>query len=194
MCYTQSMTENMVEQKETPMRRNSCYRLWKWLLGSIAALKEATVAIPEDAVAGPEGAVAGPEGAVAGPEGAVNTSGAQASGKNAERSYEVVAVIPIELFTSHNLDTVRRSIQNNKMVCCEDLTGRNKIERYIQQFSAYDYKIYHLLTTAKIIPVDVGEEDVAFNPLKLQAVASICEQLPYQVLYLSTRLNVGRKL
>ena len=58
----------------------------------------------------------------------------------------------------------------------------------------YDYKIYHLLTTAKIIPVDVGEEDVAFNPLKLQAVASICEQLPYQVLYLSTRLNVGRKL
>ena len=59
----------------------------------------------------------------------------------------------------------------------------------------YDYKIlYHILTTAKIVPVDTGEEDVAFNPLKLQAVASICEQLPYQVLYLSTRLNVGRKL
>ena len=137
MCYTQSMTENMNEQKDTSMRRNSGYRLWKWLLGSIAALKKATVAIPEDAVAGPEGVVAGPEGAV-------NTSGAQASGKNAERSYEVVAVIPIELFTSHNLDTVRRSIQNNKMVCCEDLTGRNKIERYIQQFSAYDYKIYQV--------------------------------------------------
>ena len=141
MCYTQSMTENMNEQKDTSMRRNSGYRLRKWLLGSIAALKKATVAIPE--------------GAVAGPEGAVNTSGAQASGKNAERSYEVVAVIPIELFTSHNLDTVRRSIQNNKMVCCEDLTGpeskdsedlagRNKIGRYIQQFSAYDYKIYQV--------------------------------------------------
>ena len=91
------------------------------------------------------------EPAKAGPEGAVSTSGAQASDKNAERSYEVVAVIPIELFTSHNLDTVRRSIQNNKMGCnggnykYEDLTGRNKIGRYIQQFSAYDYKIYQVI-------------------------------------------------
>ena len=52
----------------------------------------------------------------------------------------------------------------------------------------------HMLTTAKIVPVDVGKECMAFDPLKLQAVAPICEQLPYQVLYVPTRLNVSRKL
>ena len=52
----------------------------------------------------------------------------------------------------------------------------------------------HMLTTAKIAPVDVGKEGVTFDPLKLQAVAPICEQLPYQVLYLPTCLNISRKL
>ena len=51
-----------------------------------------------------------------------------------------------------------------------------------------------MLTTAKIAPVDVGKEGVTFDPLKLQSVAPICEQLPYQVLYLPTHLNISRKL
>ena len=125
MCYTESMTENIAEQQETATAR---------------------------------------------PKGAVNASGAQASGKNAERSYEVVAVIPIELFTSHNLDIVRDSIQDNIKECSggnyeyieltesksqdnavqksgdsEEQTGRNKIGRYIRQFSAYNYKIYQFI-------------------------------------------------
>ena len=117
MCYTENMTENIAGQKE------------------VAAAELEDVASADKA---------------------------QATGANPDRSYEVVAVIPIELFTSHNLDIVRRSIQDNKVGCSSDnykyvdLTesksqvseeqiGRNKIGRYMQQFSAYDYKIYQVI-------------------------------------------------
>ena len=95
MCYSGYMTENMVEQKETP---------------------------------------------TAGPEGAVNTSGAQASGKKAERSYEVMAVIPIELFTPNNRKLFRKCLETNyhKNEC--DYASR--ISKHIKNFSAYEYEIY----------------------------------------------------
>lgn len=109
MCYTESMTENIVEQQET---------------------------------------------ATAGPEGAVNTSGAQTSGKKAERSYEVMAVIPIELFVPGNRKKVREAINNSE--------GKNggefkqvfppanmddphsRIGQHIKDFSAYEYEIYEI--------------------------------------------------
>ena len=95
----------------------------------------------------------------AGPEGAVNTSGAQASGKNAERNYEVMAVIPIELFVPGNRKKVREAINdpegknNNKFVRVfptADINNTNsksdasRIGRHIKDFSAYEYEIYEI--------------------------------------------------
>lgn len=142
MCYSGYMTENMVEQKDTSMRRNSGYRLWKWLLGSIAALKEATVAVPEDAT---------------------GTYGKQSSKTNPpKRSYEVVAVIPIELFVPGNRKQVRKKIRSGvrpgEINNSEEEAGKeftqifpvdnpkhnSKIGKYIKDFSAYEYEIYEL--------------------------------------------------
>ena len=101
MCYSGYMTENMVEQKETP---------------------------------------------TAGPEGAVNTSGAQASGKKAERSYEVVAVIPIELFTPNNRMLFKECLETNyKKNGCDDdsrISTASRISTHIKNFSTYEYEIY----------------------------------------------------
>ena len=101
------------------------------------------------------------ETATAGPEGAVNTSGAQASGQNAERSYEVVAVIPIELFTQKNLNLLQEDGNDSYNFSpvtgtCEssDEMGRISIEKHIRRFSAYCYKIF------KITPRSDGKESL----------------------------------
>jgi len=117
MCYSGYMTENMVEEKETPMWRNSGYRLWKWLLGSIAALKEATVAIPEDAT---------------------GTYGKQSSKTNpTKRNYEVVAVIPVELFTPNNRMDFRKYLKEGYK-----RNDTSPISDHIKDFSTYEYEIY----------------------------------------------------
>ena len=139
MCYSGYMTENMVEQKETP---------------------------------------------TAGPEGAVNTSGAQASGKKAERSYEVVAVIPIELFVPGNRKKVREAINdpegknNNKFVRVfptADINNTNsksdasRIGRHIKDFSAYEYEIYEIRDKdpwSKAVCEIVNDEIKKYRPEK----------------------------
>ena len=80
------------------------------------------------------------ETATAGPESAVNTSGAQASGQNAGRSYEVVAVIPIELFTPNNRMLFKKCLEANyKKSGCDDASC---ISKHIKDFSAYEYEMY----------------------------------------------------
>ena len=94
------------------------------------------------------------EPAKAGPEGAVSTSGAQASDKNAERSYEVVAVIPIELFVPGNRKKVRKAINDPngensgefvKVFPPLDIENpHSRIGGHIKDFSAYEYEIYEI--------------------------------------------------
>jgi len=142
MCYSGYMTENMVELKETPAWRSSSYRLWKWLLGSITALKESVEAVSEDAT---------------------GTYGTQPSNTNSpKRGYEVVAVIPIELFVPGNRRQVRKKIRSGakpgEINNSEEEAGKkftqifpddnpehnSKIGKYIKDFSAYEYEIYEL--------------------------------------------------
>lgn len=95
------------------------------------------------------------ETAVAESEGTVNTSAAQASDQNAERSYEVVAVIPIELFTQQNLKFIQDELKKDEndyyqfvpiIIECKSSNkkGRDRIEQHINNFSSYCYKIFQI--------------------------------------------------
>lgn len=166
MCYTESMTE----QKDTSMRRNSGYRLWKWLLGSIAALKETTVAVPEDAT---------------------GTYGKQSSKTNPpKRSYEVVAVVPIEFFTPSNRKKVRNELlqkSNNFRLVFSPSNVNNlhskphsRIGEHIKDFSAYEYEIYEIINRdpwSKAVCKIVNEEMKKCKPEENNYAKEIIEKL-----------------
>lgn len=109
MCYSEHMTENMVEQKEA---------------------------------------------AVAEPEGAANTSEVQANGEDTKRSYEVMAIIPIELFVPGNRKKVREAINNSEEKNKNEFVRvfppvdiknpHSRIGDHIKDFSAYEYEIYEI--------------------------------------------------
>ena len=117
MCYSGYMTENMVEQKETVVRRSTNHHLRKWLTRITVALKGAEVARPECATC---------------------TCGNQhGTTRSSMRSYEVVAVIPVELFTPNNRMDFREYLNEGYK-----RNYTSPISDHIKDFSAYEYEIY----------------------------------------------------